>query len=178
MSFEMSMESALFKAVESGQLEAVRYLLDAGMSPDMMNSFTRCTVMATATKRGHVQVAQLARAYGAELAAFYESAPAGCEASDELLQWADPDVHEDFPGGNRRTGGSRAMLEWLQSRPPADRSMAPPVSEPLGSSRCEQLREMVEKWARLKETEAQEEDEPEEDYVDTVKRMAAQRHGQ
>ena len=67
------------------------------------------------------------------------------------------------------------MLEWLQSRPPADRSMAPPVSEPLGSSRCEQLREMVEKWARLKETEAQ---EPEEDYVDTVKRMAAQRHGQ
>ena len=67
------------------------------------------------------------------------------------------------------------MLEWLQSRPPADRSMAPPVSEPLGISRCEQLREMVEKWARLKETEAQEE---EEDYVDTVKRMAAQRHGQ
>ena len=72
MSFEMSMESALFKAVESGQLEAVRYLLDAGMSPDMMNSFTRCTVMATATLRGHVQVAQLARAYGAELAAFYD----------------------------------------------------------------------------------------------------------
>jgi len=69
------------------------------------------------------------------------------------------------------------MLEWLQSRPPADRSMAPPVSEPLGSSRSEQLREMVEKWARLKETEAQEE-APEEDYVDTVKRMAAQRHGQ
>ena len=143
MSFEMSMESALFKAVESGQLAAVRYLLDAGMSPDMMNSFTRCTVMATATKRGHVQVAQLARAYGADL-------------FDELLQWADPDVHEDFPGGNRRTGGSRAMLEWLQSRPPADRSMAPPVSEPLGSSRREQLREMVEEWARLKETEAQE----------------------
>ena len=67
------------------------------------------------------------------------------------------------------------MLEWLQSRPPADRSMAPPVSEPLGSLHCEQLREMVEKWARLKEAEAQ---EPEEDYVDTVKRMAAERHGQ
>ena len=145
MACELGLERVLFQAVEDGELEAVRYLLDAGMSPYMTNSFSNITVMDTAIECGDVQVVQLVEFYEA-VQPVLDAEVDALAATHGLSAAAVADVRALLA---RRVPG-------FQSRPPAIRAMAPPVSEPLGSSRREQLREMVEEWARLKETEAQE----------------------
>ena len=150
--FEMTLEEELFDAIEAGDLETVRYLLDHGMSARMMNSFTRCRVLTTAVEKGHLAIAKLARAYGADLVAFYEEEPAYCTPSDELLEFANPDVRRTISGAPRE-GGSKEVLEWLQSHPTKDRSMAPPIGAPLENSRRRELQEKMDEWECLKRTE-------------------------
>ena len=146
---ELGLEGDLFSAVEDGDLETVRYLLDSGMSPNMMDSTTRCTVICTAVMTRHLDIAKLARAYGADLAAFYEHEPADATPSDELLRYAnDRARYDDIRDPRNRSG--KAVLEWLQSRPPKDRSTAPPVGEPWDYN-LDKVRPDVEKWKRLKE---------------------------
>ena len=57
--YELELEGALFHAAERGELEAVRYLLDAGMSPDRMDSGSGEHLLVVAS--GEVDV--LLRAY-------------------------------------------------------------------------------------------------------------------
>lgn len=153
---EHVLEHYLFNGVERNDLETVRYLLDNGICPNMMNSFTRCTVIATAVQWGHLEMAKLARAYGADLVAFYEEEPAEGDASDELLRYADPEVHYDETGANPRGGGSSALIEWLQSRPAKERSAAPPVGTPSNTAFLDKIRPQVEKWKALLQEAAEE----------------------
>ena len=135
VSFELrEVEDRLFDAVDSGDLEVVRYLLDAGADPDWMNSFTRERVLSAAVGRGRLDVAKLARAYGAELIDTYEGAPAANQPSEQLF-----------------AASSGETYEWLCSGPPADRSTAPPPSQPFAAS--EELCAVVRKWRQLKQQE-------------------------
>ena len=153
LSFELTLEDELFEAIEAGDLETVRYLLDHGMSAHMMHSFTRCRVMAEAVRKGDLAIAKLARAHGANLVAFYEEEPAHCTASDKLLEFANPEVRRSISGAPRE-GGSKEVLEWLQSHPAKDPSMAPPIGAPLEASRRSELQEKMDEWERLKRAES------------------------
>ena len=126
-------EDRLFRAVDDDDLELVRYLLDSGACPNWMNSFTRETLLSAAVSRGRLEIAMLARAYGAELVSDYEDPPAANQPSEELL--------------SESTGNTR---RWLCSAPPADRSTAPPVSEqPFAVS--EELFVVVKEWRQLQQ---------------------------
>ena len=144
---EYKLEEYLFDAVERNDLETVRYLLDHGMSANMMNSGTRCRVLCTAVISGHLDMAKLARAYGAELCAFYEGERDDGTPSNELLQFADPQRHN----GTRRKLQyyDEALLEWLLSRPPKDRSAAPPVGTPSHPKMLDEIAPVFAEWQRL-----------------------------
>ena len=148
---EYKLECYLFDAVERNDLETVRYLLDHGMSANMMNSGTRCRVLCTALISGHLEMAKLARAYGAELCAFYEGERDDGTPSNELLRFAEYRRPYDNNSTRRKLQyyDDPALLEWLLSRPPTDRSAAPPVGTPSHPKILDEIPPVFAEWQRL-----------------------------
>ena len=153
---EYKLECYLFDAVERNDLETVRYLLDHGMSANMINSGTRCRVLCTAVISGHLAMAKLARAYGAKLCAFYDGEGDDGTPGYELLRLAAPQLHNT---GTRRKlqYHDEALLEWLLSRPHKDRSAAPPVGTPSHPKILDEIPPVLAEWQRLAAKAADEE---------------------
>ena len=69
---EMDLEPRFFKAIENGNVHAVRYLLEVGMSADMISWNMGVRGLSEACSAGHLDVAKLLRAHGAKLVDHYE----------------------------------------------------------------------------------------------------------
>lgn len=127
---EFALEPPLFDAVAAGDIGRVRFLLDSGIHPDHMNSFTRFRAMGTACLCGHLEVAKLLRNHGARLVAFYEDEPAPNVPSDVLVDRAAPWADD--------------VRAWLRSRPPRGDQQRP--SAALARSQPRKIVAAVAAW--------------------------------
>ena len=111
---EYNLEGPFFKAVIDGKFDSVRFLLDAGMDPNMIHTTMCGTPLGHACSNGQLQIAKLLRSRGAQLVMFYEDQTSPTEPTGALL--------------NSATSEARA---WLRSCPPEGEE-CPTLKNPPG----------------------------------------------
>ena len=156
---EFDLEPRYFDAIEAGDIDAVQYLLDAGMSSNMMNSFSRFTAMGQACDSGRLDVAKLLRAHGAYLVAFYEDEPSPNEPSEDLLQ---------------RTKG-HDVRAWLLSQPPAGEYLFFPSPPPAGRAPATEGTTVADWYTALREYRRQLAHERAPEHWDRLRKHFAMR---
>tara|TARA_B100001115_G_C15684729_1_gene331258 strand:- start:62 stop:640 length:579 start_codon:yes stop_codon:yes gene_type:complete len=121
----------LFSAILKCDVETVRHFLRAGISPEVQDSGSGERVLGEAIFTRRLEIAKLARAYGAELVRAHEES-LGNTPTPELLQVADADAEE-----------------WLLSGPPVGFWHAPPTA-PNAPPVSPEAIAAVEEWRHAK----------------------------
>jgi hypothetical protein len=124
---ELDLEDWFFDAIAEGNVDAVRYLLEVGMSADMISSLRGVRGLSEACRAGHLDVAKLLRAHGASMIVRYGEGEdaVGRGPSNEFLQYSNQFL---------RNTSAPDVRGWVLSQPRAGDGLffaaPPPAGRP------------------------------------------------